>query len=359
MDTLISPRRRRLLGAFGALTTLGMAGCSGPGSAPQAQHFGGQTMGGTYRVRLAGRALTPAQMDRLHADVQAALDSVDRRMSLYRPDSELARLNAQPAGRPFEASRELLSLLYNGQQLARLSEGAFDMTVAPLVLAWGFGPGAAASGPAVPSPTRLAQGRSLLGHQGLEVDRERGLVVKQRDGLALDLGGIAKGHGVDRAAEVLLAAGATDFMLEVGGEVRTAGLNAAGQAWRIGIEEPDALPQRARLVLPLSGQSVATSGDYRNFFEQVGRRYCHAIDPASGEPITHGLASVSVVAETCQRADALATALMVMGVQRGMQLAQREHIPAHFIVRRPGGALQDLSSEAFVALKATQATRAA
>jgi thiamine biosynthesis lipoprotein len=355
MDTLLSPCRRRLLGAVGALTALGVAGCSPHGAVAEGQRFSGLTMGSAYTVRTAGRVLSDAQLERLAADVQSALDSVDARMSLYQDGSELTRLNAQPMGQAVAVSSELLQVLHSGQRVAQLSGGAFDMTVAPLVMAWGFGPGAAVTGPAVPPAAQLLDGRRRLGHAALELDAASGTALKHREDLALDLGGIAKGYGVDRAAQVLQDAGVENFMIEVGGEVRTAGLNHLGQAWRIGIEEPDAMPRRARLVLPVSGQSVATSGDYRIYFEEQGRRYSHTIDPASGEPIVHGLASVSVVAGSCMQADALATALNVLGLERGMALAQREGIAAHFIVRRPGGVLQDHSSQAMVALRGGRA----
>lgn len=355
MDTLLSPCRRRLLGAVGALTALGVAGCSPHGAVAEGQRFSGLTMGSAYTVRTAGRVLSDAQLERLAADVQSALDSVDARMSLYQDGSELSRLNAQPMGQAVAVSSELLQVLHSGQRVALLSGGAFDMTVAPLVVAWGFGPGVGGSGPAVPAAAQLLEGRRRLGHAALELDTAAGTIFKHREGLALDLGGIAKGFGVDRAAQALHNAGVEHFMVEVGGEVRTAGRNHLGKAWRIGIEEPDALPRRARLVLPVSGQSVATSGDYRIFFEEQGRRYSHTIDPASGEPIAHGLASVTVVAESCMQADALATALNVMGLQRGMALAQREGIAAHFITRGPGGVLQDHRSEALMALQSGQA----
>ncbi len=355
MDTLLSPRRRSLLGAFGALTALGVAGCGNRSAIHEGQRFAGMTMGSAYTVRTAGRVLSAPQLERLAADVQSVLDGVDSRMSLYQPNSELSRLNAQPAGRAFSASSELLHVLRGGQQVARLSGGAFDMTVAPLVIAWGFGPGTAATGPAIPTAAQLLDGSRRLGHAAFELDASRGTALKHREGMALDLGGIAQGYGVDRVAQVLHEAGVENFMVEVSGEVRTAGLNHLGQAWRIGIEEPDAMPQRARLVLPVSGQSVATSGDYRNFFEVRGRRYSHTIDPASGEPIAHGLASVSVVAGSCMQADALATALNVMGLERGLALAQREGIAAHFIVRGPDGRLQDHGSQAMLALRAGRA----
>jgi thiamine biosynthesis lipoprotein len=352
MDTLLKLRRRDVLGVGSALGALALVGCSdtsrvGTGAG---QRFSGQTMGGSYNVRLAGAPATPARLERLQADVQAALDKVDARMSLYRADSELVRFNRAPAAQPLALSPALMQVLQAGQQVAALTDGAFDMTVAPLVMAWGFGPEVLPGGPAVPPATRLRAGRELLGFRALALDAERSLAVKHRAGLQADLGGIAKGYGVDMAAQALQVQGVEHFMLEVGGEVRSAGRNAQGKPWQIGIEQPDAVPQQARLVVPLSGRAMATSGDYRIYFEQGGRRYSHEIDPRSGEPIAHGLASVTVVANDCMHADALATALIVMGLPRGLALARREGIAAHFIERAPDGRLRDHRSEAFAAL---------
>ena len=354
MDTLLTLRRRHLLGLAGAMGTLALAGCHdtrGAGtSAAGAQRFSGQTMGSSYTVRLAGASLSQARLERLQADVQSALDAVDQRMSLYRADSELVRFNQAAAGQPLPLSQPLLQVLHAGQKVAALSGGAFDMTVAPLVMAWGFGPEAGGAGPAVPSAAQLQAGRRVLGHGALQLDVPQARATKHVAGLQADLGGIAKGYGVDMAAQALLAQGVQHFMLEVGGEVRTAGRNAQGRPWQIGIEEPDAVPQRARLVVPLSGQAMATSGDYRIYFEQGGRRYSHEIDPRSGAPIQHGLASVTVVAGDCMHADALATALIVLGPQRGLALAQQERLAAHFILRGADGRLHDQSSDAFAAL---------
>jgi thiamine biosynthesis lipoprotein len=198
-------------------------------------------------------------------------------------------------------------------------------------------------------------GQAATDYRQLHLDPARGVATKRLPGLQADLGGIAKGYGVDRAALVLQAQGLANYMVEVGGEVRTAGHNAQGRPWQIGIEEPDAVPQRARLVVPLSGRAMATSGDYRIYFEQGGRRYSHEIDPQSGEPIVHGLASVTVVAPECMQADAWATALIVMGPDKGLALARRHGIAAHFIVRGRDGRLVDHATDAFMALSTTAA----
>jgi FAD:protein FMN transferase len=349
MDMILSPRRRRIIGALGSFGALSLAGCGERAAAPSAGpvQLTGETMGTGFTVKLAATALTTAQLERLAADVQSALDGVNRSMSLHRPESELMRLNRQPGEAPLALSAPLFEVLAAGQQVAELSRGAFDMSVAPLVLAWGFGP---AKRTVPPSEAAVQSGRAALGYSGLRLDRTHRTAAKAQTAQQFDLGGIAKGYGVDLAARALDAHGVEHYMIEVGGEVRTRGRNAQGQAWQIGIEQPDAVPQRARLVVPLSGQAMATSGDYRIYYEHAGRRYSHAIDPRAGAPIAHGLASVTVVAQDCMRADALATALIVLGPQAGWELAQREQLAAHFIVRQPDGQFSDRSTPAFAQL---------
>lgn len=348
MDTLLSPCRRRLLGTVGGLGTLALAGCGERGrSMPAAGaplQFAGETMGTSYVVKLAGVAPSAARLEQLVADVHAALDGVSRGMSLYRPESELMRLNRHPASVPLPLSKKLYEVLAAGQQVAELSQGAFDVSVAPLVDAWGFGPRKRRE---VPSTSALRAGRAAVDYRSLRLDPQHRTATKAHDGLQADLGGIAKGYGVDLAAQAIESLGVEHYMIEVGGEVRARGRNAAGQPWQIGIEEPDAMPQRARKVVPLSGRAMATSGDYRIYFEQAGRRYSHEIDPRTAAPIAHGLASVTVVADDCMRADALATALIVLGPQAGWAMVQREKLAAYFIVRDADGRLHDRASEVF------------
>jgi thiamine biosynthesis lipoprotein len=350
MDTLLSPCRRRLLGAFGGLGALALAGCGRSARTEAAgPQFAGETMGTTYFVKLAGGRLSPARLEALQADVHAALEGVNRGMSLYRPESELMRLNRHPSAVPLPLSRDLFQVLAAAQRVSALSQGAFDVSVAPLVDAWGFG---VEKRGRIPPAHEVQARRGAIDWRGLRLDPEHLAVVKTHDGLQADLGGIAKGYGVDLAAGAIEAAGLEHYMIEVGGEVRTRGRNGQGQAWRIGIEEPDAVPQRARVVVPLSGRAMATSGDYRIYFEQAGRRYSHEIDPRTAAPIAHGLASVTVVADDCMTADALATALIVMGPEAGWVLAQRQALAAYFIVRGADGRLHDRATEAFSALRA-------
>ena len=357
IDALLSPGRRRALAGVGALGVVAAAGSVGAYAwsrrdalQPAAQRFSGLSMGTGYVVKIAGTPLPAARLETLQADVEDALAGVDRSMSLYRGDSELSRLNRHGGTTPVALSREMVDVLAVGQRVAALTEGAFDLSIAPLVQTWGFGLRAQR---AVPADERVRAGRAALGQAGLVVDAAARSATKAPPTLQFDLSGIAKGYAVDRAALALEKRGVERYMIEVGGEVRTAGLNAAGQPWRIGIEEPDAMPQRARIVVPLVGGAMATSGDYRIYFEDRGRRYGHIIDPATGAPAS-GLASVSIVADDCVHADAMATGLFVLGLPRALALAEARGLAAHFIERR-GGALVDHRSTAFAALATANA----
>ena len=354
MDALLSPRRRVLLQALGAAALA--AGC-GERVTPRAAsrpvlHFRGETMGTTYNVRLAGAVLSPEREAAARRAVQAAFDAVVTRMSTYEPGSELSRFNGHASTAPFAMSDELLQVFSVAQRVSLESAGAFDISVAPLVDAWGFGPAKHRDVPAAATLARLGEG---VGYRKAEIDRDAGVVRKSHPAFAADLSGIAKGYGVDRAALALEALGHADYMVEAGGEVRTRGHNAANLPWRIAVEQPDAMPPRPRFVTPLSGQSMATSGDYRIYHERDGRRYCHEIDPGTREPVTHRLASVSVVAGDCTYADAMATALFVLGPEHGLALAAERGLAALFIVRTAEGGFVDRPTPAFAALGGTAA----
>jgi FAD:protein FMN transferase len=360
-EALLSPRRRRALGGLAALGwTVLAAGCH-----PGAQHpprsrlvrFGGTTMGSTFSVRLAAEPsmpFTPGLQQAAGDAVTQAFDDVVRRMSSFEHDSELSRFNRHTAAAPFSLSADTIGVLEAARRVSLASGGAFDVTVAPLVGAWGFGAEAEARG-APPSAEQLAQLGSRVGWRGLEIDPAGANVRKALTGLQIDLSGIAKGHAVDRAGQALDALGLTRWMVEAGGEIRTRGLNADGEPWRIAVERPDAWPPQVYRVVPMQGLAIATSGDYRQWYEVQGRRVHHEIDPATRAPAGHGgastLASVSVLHEECRAADAWATALFVLGAERGMALARRLDLAALFIVRdaaRSVSALAELVSPAWM-----------
>jgi FAD:protein FMN transferase len=345
VDAVLSPRRRKLL--VGAFAGVALAGCQRvvPG-APGAVLITGDTMGGSYSVKLVSAARDPGIV---HQSIERALGSVDRRMSMFRADSELTAFNRAAAGAPFALSDELHRVFRTATDISRRTGGAFDVTVAPLVESWGFGTDRTRR---VPPVAQVTEGRARVGWDRLRFDDPNRTVTKTDGDVQADLGGIAKGYGVDRVAVALDQLGIEHYMIEVGGEVRTRGTNESGAAWQIGIEEPDAVPQRARHVVPLSGRAMATSGDYRNYFKQDGRRFSHEIDPVTGAPIAHALCSVTVVADDCMRADALATALIVMGPDRAFAFAESEGIAAQFIERAGPGRLRDRSTAAFAVLGA-------
>lgn len=339
MDALLTLRRRRWLAAVGAGALA--AAC---GRTPDARtlRLDGASMGTTWSARVAGVPVDAALTRRAHDAVAGALDAVVARMSTFDAASELSRFNRHRATTPLALSADLLAVLAQAQAVSAASDGAFDASVAPLVAAWGFGAGAQARGRG-PSPDDLA---SPVDWRALHVDTARGVARKSLPALQFDLSGIAKGHAVDRAALALEALGIDRYMIEAGGEIRTRGRNADGRPWQIGIERPDAWPQRVHRIVPLAGLSVATSGDYRNFYQLDGRRVHHEIDPATRAPTTHALASVSVLHADCMSADAWATALFVRGPERGLALARQLGLAALFIVR-DGARLRDLTSPAF------------
>ena len=325
---MLSPRRMAaLLVVFLSLVAWRLW----PRGAEQAQ-FSGSTMGTTWNVKVVGLRGDPKAAQ---AAVASALDAVDQAMSTWKPGSELSRFNRHAEG-PFAVSAPMREVLTLAQDVSARSDGAFDVTVAPLVDAWGFGP---PGDQPEPSPETLELLRASVGSQLLQLS-DAG-VTKASPQVKVDLSAIAKGYGVDRAAEALEALGATRYLVEVGGELRVRGLNAEGQPWQVGVERPDPAGRAVQRVVPLRDVGLATSGDYRNFYERGGRRVSHTIDPRTGRPIEHALASVTVVADTCARADAWATALNVLGPVAGLEVARREKLSAWFLTRQPDGGLSE------------------
>ena len=305
--------------------------------------FGGRTMGTTWSVRLVAHdALERAPV--LHT-IQSALDEVVDQMSTWVAHSDLCRFNgAAPATwRALPAS--FFDVLACARDVAERSDGAFDPTAGALVDAWGFGP-AAQQG--VPDDAGLTGALGRAGWRRLELDAAR-RAARQPGGLALDLSAIAKGFGVDLVARRLVAAGIESHLVEVGGELRGSGVKPDGQPWWVRLEHPDHEGSGDGTLLALHGLSVATSGDYRRWFEHDGTRYSHTIDPRDGLPIRHGLASVSVIHPQCMLADAWSTALNVLGPDAGPALAARLGLAARFVVRR-AARFEERTSAAFDSL---------
>jgi thiamine biosynthesis lipoprotein len=285
----------------------------------------GQTMGTTYTVRLLG---APGNLDanQLKRQIDQRLEDVNRMMSTYLPESEVSRFTSHPADQWFEISRQTADVVQQALELSRMSAGYYDITVAPLVNLWGFGPEGQID--KRPSEELIAAAKKKVGFQYLEVRTSSPAIRKTLDGLAIDLSSIAKGYGVDQVADLLDQLKVKDYFIEIGGEVRVLGRNPSGMPWRIGIEAPMEDIRQASIVLSMTGGSVATSGDYRNFFEDSnGNRYSHTIDPHTAQPVQSTLASVTVIADQCSLADGRATTIMALGSQRGMELAEKERWP--------------------------------
>jgi thiamine biosynthesis lipoprotein len=306
----------------------------------------GPTMGTTFNVKVVTDDLTEANRERLTSLAREALDGVDEHMSTYRPESEIEQFN-RGGTEPFAASQDLLEVVAEAQRVARLTGGAFDITVGPLVDVWGFGPSGATE---TPDEETLRALVAVTGFEQLVVDVEGGTLRKAQADCRIDLSAIAKGFAADRVSEGLAQQGLPHHMVEVGGEVRARGLNGSGKVWRIGIERPTTQGRSVQLVVPLADLSLATSGDYRNFFERDGVRISHTIDPRTGRPISHDLASVSVIHASCMTADALATALGVLGPDEGFGLAERHGLRAYFLVRIADGIFEERQTSVWSAL---------
>lgn len=325
--------RRAALGWVGrtatALTFPMIAACgrkSGNGS----KTLAGPTMGTSYRVTIA-RPPDNVDADRLSAEIDRILETVDMRMSTYRADSELSRFNAARSQDWFAVSDDTLNVVAAALDVSRLSGGAFDVTVGPSVNLWGFGP--AASRDMRPEEGLLRAPSRHATYRAIGARRSPPALRKSVAEAYIDLSGIAKGFALDKLGEHIEAAGIEDYLIEIGGELRARGRSPRGDPWTIGIEKP--LPGEIIIHrrVGLADAALATSGDYRHFFLRDGRRYSHIIDPRTDAPITHDLASVSVIAETAMRADALATALAVLGPNDGPTLALRNGLAALFMVR--------------------------
>lgn len=302
----------------------------------------GPTMGTDFTIVLPGPSANwdRTQLERLQTQIDAELEAVNAEMSTYLVSSELSRFNRAPVGKPVEVGPALLEVVRLAKQVSEQSNGAFDVTVGPLVDEWGFGPGDRTER-AEPTPERIAELQAWVGDAKLELDVEAKTLRKLAPGLQVDLSAIAKGHGCDRLAAVLEAAGHHDYMIEIGGELRLRGRNPSGDGWAVAIERPtgDIAGVRAvHTILEITDVAVATSGDYRNYWSSGETRYSHTIDPRTGRPITHALASVTVVyPESAALADAWATALNVLGPDEGLALANRLDLAAYFLVRTDTG----------------------
>jgi FAD:protein FMN transferase len=312
----------------------------------------GQTMGSTYTVKIVDAQLSEQQIEVFKAEVDRQLKEVNRQMSHYQPDSELSQFNRAPANTPFKISPEFARVVRQSLELNRLSYGAFDPTIGPIISLWGFG--AQTDVHVVPPDALLREAMSQTGCRHLSVTPSDEL-VKNLSGLQLNLSAVAKGFGVDEMARVLRTHGLTNFYVSISGEVFTSGRNPKGGKWQVGISAPvlNWRPGDSTVtVLSVSGQAISTSGDYQKFFiDAEGRRWAHIFDPKTGKPVQHSLGSVTVVADNATMADGLATTLYVLGPEAGPRFIETQtNAAALFVVRESGGKFRPIPSSRFADL---------
>jgi len=311
------------------IATLLLASCD---RAPRLPEFelGGNALGTSFSVLL----VAPGEHfsgEQLQARIIDTLERVDGLASTWREDSELSRFNASRHGDWIDTSIEFCHAIENALEISRVTDGAFDITVGPLVNLWGFGPGGDVRQP--PSDEALRAVMAEVGYKGLQTRCESPAVRKLSGGIYVDLSGWAKGYAVDQVAALLDRNELSNYLVEIGGELRVRGHNAERLKWAVAIETPSTTRRMPHSVLRLTDTGVATSGDYRNYFEHGGQLYSHTIDARSGRPVSHALAAVTVVNPSAAYADAMATALLVLGPGKGPQRAEELNIAAYFLIR--------------------------
>jgi FAD:protein FMN transferase len=333
------------------MLALVLTGCE---RAQPIHHLSGATMGTTWSVKVVGLPVG-SSLAEVQQDLHLILESINNQMSTYQADSEISQFNQLEAGGSLTLSPDFAHVLQYALRLADETSGAYDPTVGPLVNLWGFGPNKTLL--KRPSTEAIAKARQRTGWQRIVLspraaDGTAGAVL-QPGGVYLDLSSVAKGYAVDKLASYFEARQIDDYLVEIGGELRASGHKPDNVPWRVAVERPVPGVREIENVLSLNNLSVATSGDYRNFFEEAGETYAHIIDPRTGLPVDHLTASVTVVAPTCAEADALATALTVLGPEEGLRFAQQRQLAVLFIVRTTEG-FAEQASPAFEQLRRSQ-----
>jgi thiamine biosynthesis lipoprotein len=348
-----APAGRRAAMAVPIMVALLAVGCEG-GNQPGVVRFGGPTMGASWAVTLVtgAQALDASESEAVRAAITEDLARVNALMSTWDAGSELSRFNRSPSLEPFPVAPETFEVLRWAETIAAETGGAFDITVGPLVNAWGFG--VQDDPEARPDEDEIARARGDTGMHLLELDPDGQWVRKRRPDVQCDVSALVPGYAADRIAALLALRGFSNFLVDVGGELVARGRTEDGVPWRVAVERPGASSGRViERVVSLSDAAVATSGDYRNYHEVDGERVAHILDPRTGRPIRHQLASATVVDSRAVRADALATALMVLGPDEGLALAERLDVAALLLVRRPDGGFDTRASARFDALGVT------
>lgn len=330
MKITVKPTKNKLflVGFFIAISLF--IGCS---SAPDEALITGHTMGTSFSVKISS-AVDEQSLEILEQEISQELANVNNVFSTYIASSAISKFNSSTSTQWQKMPAEFIKVLSKALDISKQTAGLYDISVGPLVNLWGFGPRFTEDN--IPTLTNIAAAVENVGFSKIAIQTKTHSVSKSQASLYLDFSSIAKGYGVDQIAAVLDSSGFTNYMVEIGGELRVKGHNPNGQAWRIAVEKPDAATRSIQKVLNLSNIALATSGDYRNFFETKGVRYSHTINPVTGWPVKHDLVSVTVLADSAMEADGWATALLATGANKGYQLALQNNLSVLFISKHKG-----------------------
>jgi thiamine biosynthesis lipoprotein len=303
----------------------------------------GQSMGTFYTIKFVSKKKESLSLWKDRVDIR--LSEVNKKLSMYDPKSELSLFNRQQIKMPVDISHDFYSILLIAQKLYHLTDGSWDGTVKPLVDLWGFGINKKIQ--KIPESKKITMALVKTGFNKIEINEEKR--ISKKTDITLDLGSIAKGYGVDAVASIFLSSGINDILVEIGGELYAAGKNKKGNDWAVGISKPDKHYSNQGLykIIGLKNRAIATSGNYRIFFELNNKSYSHIIDPKTGYPVDNKIVSASVIAKDCTFADGLATALMVMGIQKAISLVNSLEDTECLIIQEEGKQLIDHVSENF------------
>lgn len=300
----------------------------------------GETMGTTYNIKIIVES-NSTNPQTIKNDIDNALVSINQEMSTYIETSELSRFNQANSSEPVVISKGLERVIAEAIRLGKLSEGSLDVTVGPLVNLWGFGPDYTFEN--IPTEEVIQQAKAKVGLEHITLNGNK--LSKSIDDLYIDLSTIAKGYGVDYIAELLESKGINNYLVEIGGEIRLKGFKDTGELWHVAVEKPISNERSVQQIIVPKNNAVATSGDYRNYFESNGQRFSHIINPKTGKPINHKLVSVTVIHPSSMTADGLSTAMMVMGEDRALKFAQDNNIAAYFISKSDSGFIEESTLE--------------
>jgi len=325
----------------GFFILVALAGCESDQS--PSTSFRGETMGTTFHIKVSSK-LSSEENAVMQKGIDDLLLKVNETFSTYIATSEVSKFNQKKSNEEQDKSAEFISVLEEALRLSDATQGAYDITVGPLVNLWGFGPNFQADD--VPSDDEIEQAKLAVGYKNIVVNNTQKAVKKLNPEIYIDFSSIAKGYGVDKVAELIESKGHTSYMVEIGGEMRVKGNNPDGNKWRIAVENPNSEERSIHKVMKVTNTAIATSGDYRNFFEKDGVKYSHTIDPTTGWPVQLSLASVTVLTDSSMTADAWATAFMVLGSKKGYDLAIEANLAVLFLVK-DGEGIKEMKTPKF------------